>query len=674
MGVELTERLKKRHLELFERKREFFREELRKNYREFLSEKTGTTEAKALRYSEFYLRLAEKWKYEVYPEERLVGTGWHFLWAEDPGLPDPPGNGGHFMADFGSFTREGVSGIRERIDQIPENDDRSRENKAAFRASLEAFRLYCLGYAAAAASAADEADAAEAERWRAVAEDCRRVAEKPPETFRQALQLVTFLQFFLQIEASAAAVSLGRLDVLLYPFCARDLAEGRLTREDAKTLIRCFYIKLSEGDESQMLTVGGPEENELSRIMVEAQEEIHMRQPSIGLRVCAATSPELMEAAAKLTLRGSGMPAYFNDDVILPGLRSIGIDAQSAADYGIVGCYEAAPQGSWSNTVAAQLYLYEAFDAFVRDNETEYGSYEAFYGAFKAAFAAYYERVWLPRLRDSLARKRATASPFASVCMKGCIARGRLCEEGGSDYFLLGTNMLGIGLVIESLFAVKKLVFERKALALRELVRAAENNFADGEIYGKVCALQESFGSDSPESNRVAEEFSVFLREVVDAYPVDEAVRVSPALFRFAADIWQRGAPATLSGRKRGELLSYGIAPCASPHHFPILSVLSASGHVACDRFPNGCPMLISLSRGDAEAPGVLAAIVKAYFQKGGFNLAINLTDPATLEAAKAEPESYPDVMVKISGFSTQFVGLREEIQSAVIERAKRGV
>ena len=221
-------------------------------------------------------------------------------------------------------------------------------------------------------------------------------------------------------------MSLGRMDQYLYPYFKADMEGGRLTLDDALELIMCLYIKLSEGDESQMLMVGGMDEhgnnveNELSVLLLEAQTYLNMRQPSLGVRICEGTSEKLLQAANDLVAVGSGMPAYFNDDVIIKGLKSIGVDHVSAANYGIVGCYEAAPQGSFSNTVHASFTIYDSFEAFISQNRG-FADYDSLYKAYKDFFRRLLCGGCIAMVQDPQGQ-----SPGEEITVSGMLSEGRL--------------------------------------------------------------------------------------------------------------------------------------------------------------------------------------------------------------------------------------------------------
>ncbi len=628
--------------------------------------------------ADFLAIFAREFPLHLHETDLFAGTMWHWCAGiPSSGIDDVfHTNGGHYIADFDTVMRLGLPGLVANVQALDPQTETQRKNKQDFLTVLSAFACYIERYADLAEEMGEAASTPDcAQNLREIAAICRLLLVQPPHTFRQALQLLWFVYVFLETESCSAAVSFGRADRYLYPFYARDLAQGTLSEDEALLLIKAFYIKVSEGDESSMITLGGDDiDPAFTCLFLRAQTELQMRQPSLSLRVCDTLDASVLEESQRLTLTGCGMPAYFNDKQVIEGLLALGIDAQSAQDYGIVGCYEASPQGAFSNTVMTACFLYDAFYEFVKI-APECSAFEAFYDAFKAHYETYYRDTLMPHFTACANHMMSGHSPFAACCLKGSLDRCLLPEQYGCDYTLFGTNMLGIGVLIDSLYTVKKLVFDEKSLTLRQLFEGAEQNFSDQMLYGRLRALGGGYGSDSIESNQLAKDLSAFIGQVAFKYQISEKGIVSPALFWFTADIWNRTYRATLNGRKSGELLSYGIMPCMTPRQNPLTASLNASSHIQNRYFPNGCPLMIRVTPADtARAGNLILSLLETYFAAGGWHIAFHLADASVLRAAQEDPDRYRDLMVKISGFSTAFVGLDRGMQNALIERTEKGI
>ena len=387
------------------------------------------------------------------------------------------GNLGHIVVDYGRVLHRGLAGLGREIAAMRTTDAVSRRNQLAFARSVEALSCFIGRHGEAAAAAGDAR----------LSQICAWVRERPPCTFHQALQLTWFVHLFLHAESpGTAAISFGRLDQYLWPFLRRDLEEGILDLAQARELLACFWLKCCEGDESQNLVVGGcdgegqPAENPLSLLCLEVCGSLRLWQPSLSVRLGPGSPEGFRRAAFNLCLQGFGMPSFLNDPVIIRALQAVGIPLSRARDYGIVGCYEATPQGDTTPyTVAGRILLPQLVREYVDVAQAD--TYEAFENGFARFLTERYLETILPGFEQSWAqRARDCASPFESVCVTGCLDSGRCAEEGGARFSLYGVNILGLGTAVDSLQAVRDLVYRERALTLRELRQTLASDFADG--------------------------------------------------------------------------------------------------------------------------------------------------------------------------------------------------
>ena len=572
-------------------------------------------------------------------------------------------NKGHVTVDYRMLLSEGIPGVRERISRL------STPDSAAFAAALDAFVIFVNRLAVAAGA-----------KGLSIPEsNCRALLLAPPSSFHEAIQLVWLVHLFLHAEGSASGFSFGRFDQYMYPFYRRDAERGILTREQAAELLSAFFLKCCEADESQNLTVGGDEENELSYLILEVCERLAVKQPSVSVRVGKRTSPEFFSAAIRALTVGTGNPCFFNDEVIIPALRRIGIERDDARNYGIVGCYEANPDGCCYGTTSSAgfFYLHDVLTDFLAVAAKEsYADFPALLAKFKEFFKKKYDTEILEYLRVDRWESRVMGecpSPFESLSIGSCLESGICAEHGGAKYTMAGINILGIGTLTDSLYAIKRLVFELGEYSLPYLVKNLSENFSDEELYMKCRNMPGKYGTDSAETNLLARELSLFISEVIDAGKIRAGVIPNAGLFVFLHDVDSESYPATPDGRRRGERVSYGIAPSDIASGRTLTSTLSSAANLATDRFANGCPMQIRLSRTELlskNAEDIIGSLIKGYFARGGFHIQINIADTKELIEAKKHPEEHGELIVRISGYSDRFVRLREDIQDALIERA----
>ena len=607
-----------------------------------------------LRRAEFLEEFAAHAPVNTYPDELIVGSqrftrpDWaEYLSKEELSVFNPHRNHGHICVDYGKVLRLGVNGLRDKIAQMSDGN-----NKKAFAQSLEAFATFIRR------------------------NNCPELAEKAPETFHEALQLVWFIQVFLHVEGNAAAVSFGRFDQYLGNFLDKDLANGIITEEQAFELLCCFCIKCCEGDESQNLTLGGSE-NKLSILMLQVMSELQIWQPSISVRISEHSSEEFWRESLKLCATGIGMPSFFNEPIITTALEKLGIPRERAEDWGIVGCYEASTQGDcYPLTVAGGFTLPELLWDFLQ-TKSKWDSFDLFYAGFKEYFNEHYQQDILPSFEQRWQSLRQNCiSPFESICVSDCIESGLATEEGGAKFNLFGVNILGLGTLVDSLLSIKKLIFEEKDFTLEQIKQQLRDNFPNQKLLLRCRNLPNKFGTDSEESNNIARDISAFIADIVIDNRMQNDVRPYPGFFWFGQDI-HRKVMASADGRLADERISYGSGPGAFLNRADATSILNSVAYVDHASCACGNPLTISLDRKDVsgkDGKQRIRQLIESYFKKGGFHLHFNIVDAEDLENAKLTPDNYRDLIVRISGFSANFVSIDEPWQDAIIERTKLGM
>lgn len=574
------------------------------------------------------------------------------------------GNMGHIIVDYEMLVNDGLPAIREKINQLFTDDSQ------AFREALDAFELFIKRYADEAEKLFLTEGNTDMQR---VAENCRQILNGKAQSFEQALQLVWFVHLFLHAEAMSPAVSFGRFDCYLYPFYKNDLERG-VSKDELKELLGCFWLKTCEGDESQNLTLGGGEENELTFACLDVTAELKVWQPSVSVRINENASERLWKSVTSLMKVGIGMPAVFNDSVIIKALRNLGVSEEDAENYGIVGCYEANPSGNTYGTTACagSFRLHDILLEFLFHGEN-YADFESFYSAFLAFFKNKYNTDILEYFRARWERiKRNCVSPFQGICFGDCLKSGLAAEHGGCKYTMFGINILGIGTLTDSIYCIKKIVFDEKYCTYDYLVTQVKDNFTDEKLFLRLRGCEGKFGTDNAQTNALARELSIFIADLVDGGKIADGVIPYAGLFLFLADVNSANYPATPDGRRAGERLSYGIAASDIAKGKTLTSVLNSSACIANDRFADGNPLMIRINRGEVDGENgdmILRSLISSYFENGGFHIQCNIVDAETLKDAQKNPDEYSDLTVRISGYSARFTTLSETVQNALIER-----
>ncbi|MBO5454773.1 MAG: glycyl radical protein [Clostridia bacterium] len=427
---------------------------------------------------------------------------------------------GHVTVNYGKVLKIGYKGIIEEAKAALEKCRISDSDYVTRKAFLEAVIISCeaaITYAKryarlALEMAQEEADAKRKLELVLIAQNCANVPENGARTFYEACQSFWFVQMLIQTESSGHSISPGRFDQYMYPYFKKDLEAGVITPEFGQELIDCVWVKLNDlnkcRDEAsaegfagysvfQNLIAGGqtPEgmdaTNDLSFMTIQATMHVLLPQPSFSVRVWNKTPHEFMVKAAELTRTGVGLPAYYNDEVIIPALVSRGLTLQDARDYNIIGCVEPQKSGKtegWHD--AAFFNMCRPLELVFSNGEengvqvgvksgklTDLTTFDKFFDAYKAQMEYLIELMVNADNAIDQAHGERCPLPFLSSMIEDCIGRGKSSQEGGAVYNFTGPQGFGVANMADAMQAIKTLVYEEKKLKLCELKDAMAHNF-----------------------------------------------------------------------------------------------------------------------------------------------------------------------------------------------------
>ena len=430
---------------------------------------------------------------------------------------------GHFTVKYEEVLAIGYEGIKEKARK---ELDRAKQGDADYAKRshfLKAVMTCCdaaITYAGRYAKLAlEEAKGCQDKNRQAellkIAENCARVPAKPARNFYEACQSFWFVQMLLQTESSGHSISPGRFDQYMYPYYKKDMEEKRITREFAQELMDCIWVKLNDLNKVrdaasaegfagyslfQNLIAGGQNAegldvtNDLSFMCIEASMHVMLPAPSLSVRVWNGTPNEFLLKAARLTRTGIGLPAYYNDEVIIPSMLSRGVSLEDARTYNIIGCVEPQKAGKtdgWHDAAffnmlrPLEMVFSNGYENGVKvgvqtGNVADMKTFEEFYDAYKTQMNYFIELMVNADNAIDVAHGERCPLPFQSSMIDDCIGRGKSLQEGGAVYNFTGPQGFGIANVTDSLLAVKKLVFEEKKLTLSEFKDALDYNFGKG--------------------------------------------------------------------------------------------------------------------------------------------------------------------------------------------------
>ncbi len=547
-------------------------------------------------------------------------------------------------------------------------------------------------------------------RFERIAATMRRVPAKPPQTFFEGLATVLFMRETTQALEGAGISILCHVDRLLWPLYERDLAEGRTTRAEAKGQL-AWFLAMSDarfgidafGDHvgtNTTIMIGGcdrtgaPVFNDITRMVAEVYAEHRFVDPKLNARVSAASPDEYYELLARLMSGGCNSVSVFNDDVIIPANVNMGKAPQDCRLYAGGGCQENVLENTEINSRAtmyvnlAAVFLMGSFPeqwAFFSERDgidirphEDCTTFEEFYSAFLANVESVVRAHVSQRNSTEREGVRFNPMPLHSATIDDCIENARDIMAGGARYSFGSVSLAGIGTIIDSLYAVKEAVFDRRMLPLGQLRCMLANDFAGEEAFrGHLVNRIPKFGQDDPAIREFSAKVFADIARVSRGHKNTRGGEYEPSLFSFRSftHLGERTG-ATPDGRRAGEHVSPGMSPSkvALGRECSVSQVLRALEPVDMTDYPVVAVLDVKMPVSPGRyGPEVLATVVRCFVDCGGSVLQINSVDPAVLLEAREHPERHPDLVVRISGYSAYFRTLPAAVMDEVIERTVAG-
>lgn len=676
---------------------------------------------------------------------------------------------GHVTVKYEEVLAVGYEGIIKKAEQelsecnVGDGDYAERSHfLQAVILSCRAVIEYAQRYSALAQEMADRCtDAARKEELLIIAGNCSRVPAKGAQNFYEACQSFWFVQQLIQLESSGHSISPGRFDQYMYPYYKKDMENGNISREFAQELMDCIWVKLNDLNKCrdavsaegfagyslfQNLIAGGQNKdgedvtNDLSFMCIQASMHVRLPQPSLSVRVWNGSPHEFLIKAAELTRTGIGLPAYYNDEVIIPALQNRGLSLADAREYNIIGCVEPQKAGKtegWHD--AAFFNMCRPLELVFANGEdkgemvgvptgevTEMSSFEEFYNAYKKQMEYCISLLVNADNAIDVAHAKRCPLPFLSCMVDDCLKRGKSVQEGGAVYNFTGPQGFGIANMADSLFAVRKLVYEEKKVTMEEMKEALAWNFGKGLDQQSVSDIAEAVLRKMKDAGQKIDENTVssILKAVMNAQPGEEKMKRYeeihnmieevpkfgndiPEVDYFARDVaYTYTKPLQNYKNPRGGQFQAGLYPVsanvplggqtgATPDgryaHTPVADGVSPSagkdvnGPTAAatsvsrlDHFivSNGTlfnqkfhPSALSGREGLEK----FVALIRSYFDQKGMHMQFNVVDRDTLLDAQKYPEKYKHLVVRVAGYSALFTTLSRSLQDDIIRRTEQG-
>lgn len=609
------------------------------------------------------------------------------------------------MADI-EASMEGLDYLKD-----PEATEKA-EQLSAMKIACEATILFARRHAEMAeAQLPDTEDSQRRTELRTIADICRNVPEKAPTTFHEALQTYWFVHLGTVTELNGwDSMSPGHLDQHLAPFYDREIENGTLTRDEAKELLCCFWIKFNNQpappkvgvtakesgtyNDFTNINIGGVTKegldgsSEVSLLLLEVAGEMQLLQPQCNVQVSPLTPNRVMRAASRVIQKGLGYPSLFNTEAVIMEQVRVGKSVEDAREGGTSGCIETGAFGKEAYVLTGYLNVPKILEITLNNGKdpltgTQLGpqtgeanlflNFEALYSAFETQLKHAIDTKVAVNNRIERMYARHTPAPFLSSVIEGCVQSGKDYYNGGPRYNTTYIQCCGIGTITDSLSAISTHVFEQKRLDLSTLVSALNADFKENEALRLTLKNKTPFfGNDDDRADRLMQRVYASLFETIDGRPNTKGGLYHLNMLSTTCHVYfGKMLGATPNGRHAGLPQSDGTSPSHGADRNGPTAVIKSLAKM--DQVKSGgtllnmrlMPQLLATQ----ESRDKLMAMVRTYFSMGGHHIQFNVVDTKTLEKAKKEPQNYRNLLVRVAGYSDYFVDLDEDHQNEIINR-----
>lgn len=526
------------------------------------------------------------------------------------------------------------------------------------------------------------------------------IAEGAPQNTYEALQLL-ILYFFMHDYIFGTRIrTLGRLDVLLTPFYRKDLAEGRYTEEALSQMISFFLHKFWAAKVPYDLPFclcgidedGNEVTNEVTEQILRCYDSLNIYSPKIHIRVSSKTPETVIKNVLSYIRGGNSSFVFVNDDTAIRGLTGVGIEERDARNYVPIGCYEPAVWGMEMGCTgcgginlakAVELVLLKGRDAATGElcgiaTDTPQ-SFEEFIGAVKAQIAHLTDRAtgYISKIEPYYGT--VNPDPLLSCQYEHSLLAGVDVYDGGAKYNNSSLSFYSLASLVDSLCALKTLVYDEKKLTLSELTQILLEDWQGQEsLQAYVLRLPNKFGTNDPTADSLAQELSAYCAGLVNNRPNGRGGVFKAALYTIDHCI-KTGAHtmATPDGRNAGQPLSKNLCAVTGMDKKGVTGLIHSAGKLDLSQFPNGSVLDIVLHPSAVAGQEGLAAfygILMTYLKMGGLAIHGNVFSPEDLKKAQQYPERYQNLQVRVCGWNAYFVNLTKAEQDAFIRQAENAL
>jgi pyruvate formate-lyase/glycerol dehydratase family glycyl radical enzyme len=638
----------------------------------------------------------------------------------------------NWVIDWEKLLKRGCAGIRAEAHarlaavEHPRDITFKKPFYEAVVITCEALTLWARRYATLAAEMAEiEANPQRQKELRHISEICSWVPENPARTFREAIQAQWFAQLFARLEELVGGqVCQGRYDQFFYPYYANDLAEGRIISEEAIELFQCLWLNMMQSVESQMspaaargregfshhetVTIGGQTPdghdatNALSYLILESTRPLKSSYPELAARIHANTPDRFLHAIADTNKDGKGSPKLVNDEFLIPFFLSHGVPIRAALDYATSGCTESRlPNRETGKTGNSCINYGAVLEMALRDGRIKfwddlqlgvstgdprtYATYEDFWNAYCAQLLNLVKHGMIQVYTALSLKPRYIAAPFCSSLHDLAMDQGRDLHTHG-DYFpgALDASCVdgigGFGTSIDSLAAVKHLIYDTKQVSWGELLQALENNWEGHEALRQQCLTAPKYGNGIEWVDAIGFKIQRTIMQYCEDHPKPHGqtfnMRIIPITYHVPAGMITAATP---NGRMAGEFLSEGISPSHGMDTKGSSVTLTSIARATCHSYRTHREDLINMKVAPSTVAGEagtrrLMQLFRVWCEQKHSHIQFNVLNRQSLLDAQKHPELYRDLVVRIAGYCAYFVDLSPAQQAEIIARTEEHV
>ncbi len=629
---------------------------------------------------------------------------------------------GHTVLDDKIY-RKGLVDFKEDIAKSMQNLDSKKdadtlkkmEELKAMDIAADALILYAKRHADLARKLAKkERNAKRRKELEKIASVCTHVPAHAPRDFWEALQCYWFIHLGVITELNPwDAFNPGRLDQHLYPFYEKDLKDGVLTKEKARELLQTFWIKFNNqpappkvgvtAEESctytdfALINTGGVKAdgsdavNELSYLILDVVEEMRLTQPSSMVQISKKTPDRFLKRAVEIIKTGFGQPSVFNTDEIIQELLRQGKRIEDARNGGASGCVETGAFGKECYILTGYFNIPKILEITLNNgldprtgkriglatgDPAEFNSFDELFEAFKKQLSHFVDiKIKGNTIIEGLYAEYLP-TPFLSLLIDDCIAKGKDYNEGGARYNTSYIQGVGLGTATDSLTAIKYNVFDKKQVFMKELLRALKTDYKSHEnLRQRLLNKTPKYGNDDEYADQIMKAIFDAYFSLIDGRPNAKGGHYRINLLPTTVHIYfGKAVGATPDGRRAGEPLSEGVSPVQGADRKGPTAVIKSAAKI--DHVKTGgtllnqkfTPQLLA----DETGLNKFAQLIRAYFKLDGHHIQFNVVNSDMLRDAQKHPEKYRDLIVRVAGYSDYFVDLGAELQNEIIKRTEQ--